>query len=68
MNSPAAYGPGARYCLANLFCLFMDSQELLGAYEAESRASGRPRLMVTAAVAAGKRIIDTGYEVAELSK
>ncbi|KAG5835442.1 hypothetical protein ANANG_G00244050 [Anguilla anguilla] len=55
-------------CFANLFCLFTDPQELLGAYKAESRASGRPRLMVTAAVAAGKRIIDAGYEVVELSK
>ncbi|XP_064162209.1 acidic mammalian chitinase-like [Anguilla rostrata] len=43
-------------------------KELLGAYKAESRASGRPRLMVTAAVAAGKIIIDAGYEVVELSK
>ncbi|KAJ8400203.1 hypothetical protein AAFF_G00398970 [Aldrovandia affinis] len=43
-------------------------KELLEAYEAESRASGRPKLMVTAAVAAEKRIIDTGYEIAEISK
>ncbi|KAJ8258703.1 hypothetical protein COCON_G00177150 [Conger conger] len=43
-------------------------KELMEAYEAESRANGRPRLMVTAAVAAGKGEIDTSYEVAKLSK
>ncbi|KAG7477732.1 hypothetical protein MATL_G00072740 [Megalops atlanticus] len=43
-------------------------KELLEAFETESRASGRPRLMVTAAVAAGKATIDAGYEIAEISK
>ena len=28
----------------------------------------QPRLMVTAAVAAGKGTIDTGYEIAEIAK
>uniref|UniRef100_A0A673I0D0 chitinase n=1 Tax=Sinocyclocheilus rhinocerous TaxID=307959 RepID=A0A673I0D0_9TELE len=43
-------------------------KELLEAYEAESAATGRPRLMLTAAVAAGKGTIDAGYEIAEIAK
>ncbi|KAL0158500.1 hypothetical protein M9458_046576, partial [Cirrhinus mrigala] len=42
-------------------------KELLEAYEAESVATGRPRLMLTAAVAAGKGTIDAGYEIAEIA-
>jgi chitinase len=38
------------------------------AYEAEATATGRPRLMLTAAVAAGKDTIDGGYEIAQISK
>uniref|UniRef100_A0A673M7E7 chitinase n=1 Tax=Sinocyclocheilus rhinocerous TaxID=307959 RepID=A0A673M7E7_9TELE len=33
-----------------------------------SAATGRPRLMLTAAVAAGKGTIDAGYEIAEIAK
>ena len=43
-------------------------QELLEAYEAEGKATGRPRLLITAAVAAGKENIDNGYEIAEIAK
>uniref|UniRef100_A0A8C1WAH0 chitinase n=1 Tax=Cyprinus carpio TaxID=7962 RepID=A0A8C1WAH0_CYPCA len=43
-------------------------KELFEAYAAESAATGRPRLMLTAAVAAGKGIIDAGYEIAEIAK
>ncbi|XP_067095346.1 acidic mammalian chitinase-like isoform X1 [Osmerus mordax] len=43
-------------------------QELLKAYEAEGTMTGQPRLMVTAAVAAGKGTIDAGYEIAEIAK
>ena len=43
-------------------------QELLEAYEAETTATGRPRLMLTAAVASGKATIDGGYEIAEISR
>lgn len=43
-------------------------QELLEAYEAEGKATGKPRLMVTAAVPAGKGTIDAGYEIAEMAK
>uniref|UniRef100_A0A668A633 Acidic mammalian chitinase n=1 Tax=Myripristis murdjan TaxID=586833 RepID=A0A668A633_9TELE len=43
-------------------------KELLEAYEAEGKATDRPRLMVTAAVAAGKGTIDVAYEIAEIAK
>ncbi|XP_026055365.1 acidic mammalian chitinase-like [Carassius auratus] len=43
-------------------------KELLEAYEAEGAATGRPRLMLTAAVAAGKGTVDDGYEIAEIAK
>uniref|UniRef100_A0A8C5FYV2 Acidic mammalian chitinase n=1 Tax=Gouania willdenowi TaxID=441366 RepID=A0A8C5FYV2_GOUWI len=43
-------------------------QELLAAFEEEAATTKRPRLMLTAAVAAGKTNIDNGYEIAEISK
>ncbi|XP_053279913.1 acidic mammalian chitinase isoform X1 [Pleuronectes platessa] len=43
-------------------------KELLEAYEAERTAAGKPRLLITAAVPAGKGTIDKGYEIAELAK
>ncbi|XP_056278460.1 acidic mammalian chitinase-like [Pseudoliparis swirei] len=43
-------------------------KELLEAYLSEGTATGRPRLMVAAAVSAGKATIDAGYEVAEMAK
>ncbi|XP_052396005.1 acidic mammalian chitinase-like isoform X2 [Carassius gibelio] len=43
-------------------------KELFEAYEAEGSATGRPRLMLSAAVAAGKGTIDAGYEIAEIAK
>ncbi|XP_056588212.1 acidic mammalian chitinase-like [Triplophysa dalaica] len=43
-------------------------KELLEAYKAEGDATGRPRLLLSAAVSAGKKIIDDGYEIAEISK
>ncbi|XP_026116221.1 acidic mammalian chitinase-like [Carassius auratus] len=43
-------------------------KELLEAYGAEGAATGRPRLMLSAAVAAGKENIDAGYEIAEIAK
>ena len=50
------------------FQLLYGVQELLQAYEAEGKASGRPRLMISAAVSAGKATIDAGYEIAEIAK
>uniref|UniRef100_A0A8D0A928 chitinase n=1 Tax=Sander lucioperca TaxID=283035 RepID=A0A8D0A928_SANLU len=43
-------------------------KELLEAYQSEGSATGRPRLLVSAAVAAGKGTIDAGYEIAEIAK
>ncbi|KAG7323102.1 hypothetical protein KOW79_012804 [Hemibagrus wyckioides] len=43
-------------------------QELQQAYEAESRATGNPQLMLTAAVSAGKLTTDAGYEIAEIAR
>lgn len=45
-----------------------DKQELLEAYQADGTATGQPRLMISAAVAAGKGTIDAGYEIAEIAK
>lgn len=52
----------------NLSVLLLHAQELFEAYEAEGKASGKPRLMLSAAVSAGKGTIDAGYEIAEISK
>ncbi|XP_066559336.1 acidic mammalian chitinase [Amia ocellicauda] len=43
-------------------------KELRAAYEQEAVNTKRARLMVTAAVAAGKANIDNGYEIAEIAK
>uniref|UniRef100_A0A8C6VXI3 chitinase n=1 Tax=Nothobranchius furzeri TaxID=105023 RepID=A0A8C6VXI3_NOTFU len=43
-------------------------QELLSAFEREAAETSKPRLLLAAAVAAGKGIIDHAYEVAEISK
>uniref|UniRef100_A0A665TBE2 chitinase n=1 Tax=Echeneis naucrates TaxID=173247 RepID=A0A665TBE2_ECHNA len=43
-------------------------KELLSAYQTEGKASSRPRLVVTAAVGAGKAVIDASYEIAEIAK
>lgn len=50
------------------FSWFCGLQELFEAFEAEGRSRGQPRLMITAAVSAGKETIDAGYEIAEISK
>uniref|UniRef100_A0A452J628 Acidic mammalian chitinase n=1 Tax=Gopherus agassizii TaxID=38772 RepID=A0A452J628_9SAUR len=43
-------------------------QEMLEAFKAEAASTGLPRLLVTAAVSAGKGTIDAGYEIAEIGK
>ncbi|KAJ3585916.1 hypothetical protein NHX12_012323 [Muraenolepis orangiensis] len=42
-------------------------QELRAAFEKEAAETSRPRLLVTAAVAAGKGTIDAGYQISQLS-
>nr|BAP90827.1 chitinase [Prionace glauca] len=44
------------------------AQELMAAFEAEAKTSGKPRLLLSLAVAGGKSNIDTGYEVPELGQ
>lgn len=46
----------------------LNLQELVEAYAAEAKSTGRPQLMLTAAVSAGKGTIDAGYEIAEIAK
>lgn len=41
---------------------------MAAAYEAEGICAGRTRLMLTAAVGAGKETIDQGYEVDKIHK
>ena len=41
-------------------------QEMMAAFEAEATKTNRPRLMLTAAVAAGQKNIDAGYQVPQL--
>lgn len=42
-------------------------QELRAAFNAEAAATGRPVLLLTAAVGAGKETIDAGYEIAPVA-
>ena len=43
-------------------------QELKQAFVAEAASSGNPRLLLTAAVGAGKEKIDTAYDIPVLSR
>ncbi|NWW43423.1 CHIA chitinase, partial [Pedionomus torquatus] len=43
-------------------------KEMVAAFEQEAKQSNKPRLMVTAAVAAGVSKIEAGYEIPELGK
>ncbi|XP_064604127.1 acidic mammalian chitinase-like isoform X2 [Liolophura sinensis] len=42
--------------------------ELRAAFEAEAKATGKPRLLLSAAVGAGQKEIDSAYDVPEISK
>lgn len=48
--------------------LYYISQQLREAFDRESLTSGRPRLLLTAAVAAGKKNIDSGYDVPAIGR
>uniref|UniRef100_A0A8C7WYG7 Oviductal glycoprotein 1 n=1 Tax=Oryzias sinensis TaxID=183150 RepID=A0A8C7WYG7_9TELE len=43
-------------------------KELFEAYEAERASTGQARLLISAAVSAGKGTIDAGYEISEMAK
>ena len=43
-------------------------QELRTAFDAEHVRTGRPKLLLTAAVGAGKKTIDAGYEIDIISE
>ncbi|KAL4622398.1 acidic mammalian chitinase-like [Arapaima gigas] len=43
-------------------------QEMMAAFEAEGKKTNRPRLMLTAAVAAGKSTIDSGYQISQIGQ
>ena len=48
--------------------LFSISQELRAAFENEAQTSLRPRLLLTAAIAAGSKTIDAAYEVSKINE
>lgn len=41
---------------------------MIAAFEEESKETSRPRLLLTAAVAAIRSFIDSGYQIVELSQ
>uniref|UniRef100_A0A8D2L0D8 GH18 domain-containing protein n=1 Tax=Varanus komodoensis TaxID=61221 RepID=A0A8D2L0D8_VARKO len=43
-------------------------QEMMNAFQAEAKRTGKERLLLTAAVAAGKQTVDNGYEVDKISQ
>ncbi|CAI9576528.1 unnamed protein product, partial [Staurois parvus] len=43
-------------------------EEMLAAFNAEAASKNVPRLLITAAVSAGKGTIDAGYEIANIGK
>lgn len=62
------FTPQSSNFILNIFHSVSHPQELVQAYAAEAAATGKPQLMLTAAVSAGKGTIDAGYEIAEIAK
>ncbi|NXA53701.1 CHIA chitinase, partial [Nothocercus julius] len=61
--------PGSRGSLPQDKALFtVLVKEMLAAFEQEAEQVNKPRLLITAAVAAGLSNIESGYEIAELGK
>ena len=51
-----------------MISIVISPQELRAGFEAEAAATGKERLLLTAAVGAGKPTIDAGYEIDLISK
>jgi len=51
---------------ASISDLSLPLQELMSAFEEEGKKTNRPRLMLTAAVSAGKGTIESGYQIAAI--
>ena len=60
------YNANVMSCLIKHICTSL--QALAIGFEEEAEQTNRNRLLLTAAVAAGKTTIDNGYEVKEISK
>lgn len=41
---------------------------MMAAFVAEGKQTNRPRLLLTAAVSAGKATIDSGYQIAQIGQ
>ncbi|XP_027394038.1 acidic mammalian chitinase-like [Bos indicus x Bos taurus] len=50
------------------FQALKEQSEMIQAFEEEAEEAGKPRLLITAAVSAGKETTDAGYEIAEIGK
>ena len=56
-----------KICKKSLYFLCL-LQSLRQGFEREARQTGKPRLLLTAAVPAGKSNIDNGYDIPNIAK